>query len=280
VIKKIISIIFQISILLLVVMLPIFKFNFDASIILSAVALLFTILIGFFIAAATSNYLRLQTIISNEDAILISIFDLVKILQPSSEKKFRKLIDEYMIAALDYSLLDYFETTSAELDGFLVAIDKVKPVDQRADSLLQNLQNLKSNIVAIRQEALVLAKRIVTAQHWFVLISLVSIMTVILLGLRTEDVFGSLLIGVIIIALYQTLNLLYKIDSNEFLADRLAYEAPQKVFLAIGKTKYYPETAIDNKKRKILGKENYRIGIYKDFSKSMEKKIRLIKAAS
>jgi len=80
------------------------------------------------------------------------------------------------------------------------------------------------------------------------------------------------------VALYQTLNLLYKIDSNEFLAERLAYEAPQKVFLAIGQTKYYPEHVINEKLKKSLEKENYRVGIYKKLPETMEKDIKLVAA--
>lgn len=276
--KKSFSIIFQIILLLLAITLPIFNFNFDISNMLTVVALLFAILIGFFIAAATSNYLRLQTLISNEDASLMSIFDLVKILQPTAVKKITDLIDKYMIAALDYDLLDYFVATSAEFDNLLKAINKIEPSDRRKEALLQNLQSIKSNIVSIRQEALVLIKKAVTARHWFILISLASIISVILLGLRDGNILVSFLVGLTLVALYQTLNLLYKIDSNAFLANQLAYEVPQKVFLAIGRTKYYPENAMNKKLKKSLKNETYRVGFYKNFSKSMEKKIEIIKA--
>lgn len=265
-------------ILLIAIILPIFNFNFDISNMITVVALLFAILIGFFVAAATSNYLRLQTLISNEDASLISIFDLVKILQPSAEKKFRDLIDKYMIAALDYESLDYFAATSSECDNLLNAINEVAPFNDQGMPLLQNLQNIKSNIISIRQEAMVLIKRTVTVRHWFILISLASIVSVILLGLRDGSILVSLLVGLTLIALYQILSLLHKIDSNMFLADQLSYEVPQKVFLAIGQTKYYPENAMNKKLKKSLETENYRIGVYNNFSSNLDKKIKKIKA--
>lgn len=276
--KSSLSVMFQVVLFLSAISLPIFKFSFDISNMLTVVSLLFAILIGFFIAAATSNYLRLQTLISDEDASLISIFDLVKIIQPSARKKFASLIDKYMIAALDYDQLDYFMETSAEFDNLLNAIGKIVPLNGKGIALLQNLHNIKSNIVSIRQEALILIKRAITGRHWFILISLASILSVILLGLRDGSVLVSLLIGLTLIALYQTLNLLHKIDSNAFLADKLAYEVPQKVFQAIGQAKYYPETALNDELKKTLKNENYRVGIYDDFSKSMKKKIKIIKA--
>ncbi|MCK9379166.1 MAG: DUF4239 domain-containing protein [Candidatus Moranbacteria bacterium] len=279
ILKNIFSIIFQIMLLLLSVTLPLFAFNFDTSNMLTVVSLLFAILIGFFIAAATSNYLRLQTLISDEDASLMSIFDLIKIIQPSVEKKCSDLIDKYMIAALDYDQLDYFMATSTEFNNLSSMINKVSPSDGKGVTLLQNLQDVKGNIVSIRQEALVLVKRAVTSRHWFILISLAVIISIVLLGLRDGSMLVSSLVGLTLIALYQTLNLLYKIDSNTFLADKLAYEVPQKVFLTIGQTKYYPESVMNEELRKSLEKENYRVGFYKDFSKSMEKRIKMIKKA-
>lgn len=270
---------FQIALLLVAILLPVFKFSFDISNMLTVVSLLFAILIGFFIAAATSNYLRLQTLISDEDASLMSIFDLVKIIQPSAEKRFANLIDKYMIAALDYDQLDYFMATSVEFDNLVNAIGGITPLNEEGIALLQNLHNIKSNIVSIRQEAFVLIKKAVTRRHWFILISLASIISVILLELRDGSILVSLLIGLTLIALYQTLNLLYKIDSNAFLADKLAYEVPQKVFQAIGQMKYYPETVLSVELKKTLKNENYRVGIYDDFSKGMNKKIKTIKAA-
>ncbi|MFZ2188873.1 MAG: hypothetical protein WAV73_04895 [Candidatus Moraniibacteriota bacterium] len=276
---KIRSIIFQLALFFLALLLPAFKFDFDISTILTVVTLLFTILVGFFIAAATSNYLRLQTIISDEDASLISLFGLVKILQPTMVKKIRNSIDKYMIAALDYGLLDYAEYTSGEVDALLSTIDEVTPSKKHTESLIQNLHNIKVNIISIRQEMAVLIKRIVTARHWFILVSLAAIISVILLSLRSGNIITSSLIGLIMITLYQTLRLLHQIDSNLFLASQLAYEVPQKVFLAIGQLRYYPEYALSRKTKKALKNECYRVGLYKNFPETMEKKIKIISPA-
>ena len=275
--EKSISIIFQALLLLLAVTLPIFNFDFDIASILTVVTLLFAILVGFFIAATTSNYLRLQTVISDEDASLISIFSLVKTLQPSAKKKIGDLIDKYMIAALDYDLLDYMEPTSKEVADLVSAIENIAPSNKNTAALLQNLHDIKRNIISIRQESLVLIKRIVTARHWFILVSLSAIISVILLSIRNGSIITSLLIGLIMITLYQTLRLLYQIDSSSFLAGQLAYEAPQKVFLAIGRHRYYPESIVDEKIKAYLKNETYRVGVYKNFPETMEKEIKIIK---
>lgn len=182
-----------------------------------------------------------------------------------------------MIAALDYGLLDYSEYTSGEVDALLNTIDEVTPTKKHTESLIQNLHNIKVNIISIRQEMAVLIKRIVTARHWFILVSLAAIISVILLSLRSGNIITSSLIGLIMITLYQTLRLLHQIDSNLFLASQLAYEVPQKVFLAIGQLRYYPEYALSRKIKKALKNERYRVGLYKNFPETMEKKIKIVK---
>lgn len=57
-------------------------FDFDMSKILSTTTTLFSILVGFFIASAMSNFLRLKTLISSETGGLFSVC------------KFADLIDE------------------------------------------------------------------------------------------------------------------------------------------------------------------------------------------
>lgn len=49
-------------------------FNFDSSKILSSTTTLFSILVGFFIASAMSNFLRLKTLISSETGALFSVY--------------------------------------------------------------------------------------------------------------------------------------------------------------------------------------------------------------
>lgn len=274
--RNISSILFQIIIFLISLFFPFFNLSFDAATILTSVALLFTILIGFFIAAATSNYLRLQSLISDEDAKLISLFGIAKLVNPSKQEELADLIDKYMIAALDYDLLGYTSSTAKEFDDLTAAVNAIEPSSEVGFSLMQNLHDIKGNLISIRQEALISFKRTVSGYHWFILVSLSIVMSFILIGLR-EDIISSFIIGLSLIALYQSLNLLHKIDSCSFLADRIGYENPQYVFSAIGRDNYYPEHAITEKLKKDMEGKTYRIGFYKNFPETFDKNIETFK---
>src|SRR3990172_11059964 len=89
----------------------------DVQPVLTSTSLLFAILTGFLIGAATADYLRLQSLIANANARMISIFGEVKLIQPSSAPKVAHAIDQYMIAVLDYESLKYFSATQKEFNS-------------------------------------------------------------------------------------------------------------------------------------------------------------------
>ena len=277
--KKVFGILFQLLLLGGVFFVPMFKLSFDVATILTVLSLFFTILLGFFIAATTSNYLRMQTIIATEDAQLISIYNLVKMLQPAKAKKLANLIDLYLIRAFDFDMLEYVPYTQKYWDGIVDVINSVRPKNNYFSSLLQNLHSLKDANTALRQETGLTAQKIVSKRHWFILILLSVLISVLLLSLRVDDYFSVLIIGFVLLTIYQVLRLLYNIDSNVFLAEKLGFESSQRVFLAVGKEKYYPEYVVSSKLKKILSGENYRVGIDKNLGSS-EKKIKLIKKNS
>ncbi|MEN9561358.1 MAG: hypothetical protein RIQ56_631, partial [Candidatus Parcubacteria bacterium] len=56
-------------------LIPAFTVSTDVGTLVTATSAMFAVVAGFFIADAMSNYLRLQTLISEENAALISVAD-------------------------------------------------------------------------------------------------------------------------------------------------------------------------------------------------------------
>lgn len=254
---------------------PDFKFSFDISNTLTIVSLLFAVLVGFFIAAATTDYLRLQTLISDANADLMGIFSLGKLINPPLATKIADAIDKYLIAILDFPFLAWVPNTKNEYEELTKIVKEINPTDEKGLALFPYLITAKGNLNRTNQEITLAAKKIISPKHWFILISLVTLMGTLLLSLRNGQWLFSLIIGVILFAIYQILTLLHQIDDNEFLADKLSYRNPQEVFQAIGKMQYYPERTIKNRWVKIP-KESYRIGVYKNYPKSFEKEIKIV----
>lgn|GEM_PF-5527512 len=110
---------------------------------LTILFLLFAIIAGFAIAAATSNHLRMQSLIADEDAGLIEIYNLSKLISPLAAENVANAIDKYMIASLDHDLLTYAANTTTELKEIMNAVNEVIPKNDRGLSLFQNIHNRK-----------------------------------------------------------------------------------------------------------------------------------------
>src|SRR3989344_5261970 len=115
----------------LAVWLPLFKISLDVPTLLSVLSFLFAILVGFFIATATANYLRLQALIAEEDAGLITIFNLVRNIAPKDLEKITDAIDNYAIAALSFELTEYVSKTDREFEGLATAADEINFTDEK-----------------------------------------------------------------------------------------------------------------------------------------------------
>jgi hypothetical protein len=254
--------------------IPLWKLNIDIPTFLTLMSLFFTILIGFFIASAAANYLRMQTLMTNEDANLVAIYYYARLIQPNSVPDVAAAIDDYMISALDFNKLDYAGSTVHKIEKILKTVDDIHPSNEEGLALLPYLHTVKNNIIALNREFALLSKEVVQARHWFIITILAIFISLLLLALRTDSYFSSFLTGSLLIVIYQTLDLLHEIDSNLFLAKHIAYEDPQYVFTAIGKLPYYPETAVKMIKQ---FPPAYRVGVYKNYPRSYEKEVREFK---
>lgn len=255
--------------------LPIYTLSFDVSLFLTVVSLIFGILVGFFIATATTNYLNLNNQLAEANSLLSIVYNLSKLLSPIKSKKLADQIDRYLIATIDYPLADHAQKTEGEFNDVIEAIDsiKIKKGSSQDSVIFQNLHNAKADLIKKRQIIVQIAPRIITFAHWFIIYVLTSLIVLMMFSLRDGNVVSNIFFSFIFICFYFLLVILYQIDSDEFLESQLGYEDVQLVFKSIGKTRYYTQASLISGVAK-RPKENYRIGIQNN--KTSHKDIRLI----
>lgn len=261
--------------LLVSILLPPFSLSLDIAVYLTVVALLFTILVGFFIATATSNYLRLQSLIAEEDGSLITLYNLTKLIQPEATDHITRAIDRYMIAALNFEVTDYIDETQQPFDQLTEAVNNLQPKDATVVVLLSNLQSEVGQLFSLRQEVALTSRRIVGKGHWTILILLALLLNTLILGLRGEDLMSHFLTAVLMVATYLILLLVYEVDSNRFWEEKLSYENSERVFDTMKLLRYYPQEAF-KKKRVKEPQVNYRLGILTNPTNPLTRQIKVI----
>lgn len=219
--------------------LPAFGKGIDAAALISATAAIFAIVTGFFIADAMSNYLRLQTLIAEENASLIALADLVKRVDAAGAQKVHQAIDAYMIAQLDADTLNHMLITQTQLDTLVEAVDTLQ-VGPAGREFYDHILGLVEKIVASRQEMALAAKKNLTVVHWTTLIVLAALVAITTLLLRDGGLTMNLVAGTMIVGMQAVLTILRDVDNNRLLERKLMFENPREVFHAIARPPYYP----------------------------------------
>ena len=272
--RKFFKLFICILLLVVTVSLPLFKVSINTSNLLTVISLFFAILVVFFIATATTNYLRLQSLIAEEDSGLIAVFNYCCIIAPGLREKIIKVIDKYAIAALSFELTDYVWETQREFNDVCKVVEEVNFSDSRGEELIQSLYEKKNSLYQTRQEVALVARRIVTPSHWMLLIILAVFLDILILTTRDGGLFSYLITGALLITTYLSLALLHDVDSNRFLEQVLSYENSQQIFKAIGTQKYYEESIIKSG-RIPKPKENYRTGYYRSYDDNSTREVKI-----
>lgn len=225
---------------LLPFILPIFKFS-DLSTLVGATSAIFAIVSGFFIADAMSNYLRLQTLIAEENSALMTIADNPKKMDPDHTAVVYEAIDEYMIAQLDAGTLGHTLETRVHIDKLDNALNSL---NAKGDStLFDHILSASETIRVARQEISLAAKNNLGWAHWSTFITLELVVVTSMLSMRDGGFILNLVIAAVIVSTYAVLILLREIDNNHLLEKKLAFENPRDVFHAIQRPPYYPKYA-------------------------------------
>ncbi len=252
--------------------------DFDMSKILSSSSTLFSILVGFFIASAMANFLRLKTLISTEIGALYSIYRFSTLMNKGLGKEVREVIDRYVTASFDWELENYVENTQKEFEKItdLFSGKNANPKGAKEQQILNSLMNNISILPATRNEISIVAKTTLNTLYWSLLIILAGL-TVFAVLMGTQFTFVSITLAVSIsAAVVFALFLLDEIDRNKLNEYDISFNNFNLLLINLGKLPYYLETDIKSGRVKPDLTKPYRLCKYKDFPNSLEKSITII----
>jgi len=252
--------------------------DFDMSKILSSSSTLFSILVGFFIASAMANFLRLKTLISTEIGALYSIYKFSTLMSKSLGKEVKDAIDKYVTSSFDWELENYVENTQKEFEKIsdIFASKNANPKGAKEQQILNSLMNNISILPATRNEISIVAKTTLNTLYWSLLIILAGL-TVFAVLMGTQFTLVSITLAVSIsAAVVFALFLLDEIDRNKLNEYDISFNNFNLLLVNLGKLPYYLETDIKSGRVKPDLTKPYRLCKYKDFPNSLEKSITIV----
>lgn len=245
------------------------------NVILTIGTFLFGIIAGFYIIVTSTDYNSIKSILAVETAVWISLYHNVFIYDQKLGGKLSLLIDELMRKAFDYEIIDYSRNTHLQFEKINNEVRNL-PVRNELSWLHQTIRGNINDITIARQQLTVLGAKTLSAFQWMVLFVLAIIPIASLYGLRTGELFFDVVTVTVSSVIVLILVLIRDLDLYIWNEKTFSFEIFQNVFRAIDQLPYYPSESV-KKKRVHPTEREYRIGILADSSKTLERKIEIIK---
>jgi hypothetical protein len=244
--------------------------------ILTVVAFLFGIIAGFYIVVTTTDYNSVKSILATETAGWISLHQNILIYDKKVAGKLASMIDVYVRRAFDFEIIDYAKSTHDEFESIKELVREL-PLKENLSSVYEKIRDIMDEIIVSRQQLTVLGAKTLSVFQWAILLALASIFTFSLYGLRTGELFFDIVTVAISSSVILVLLLIRDLDLYIWNEKTFGYDIFENVLKSIGQLPYYPAESIEQKRVQPYENE-YRIGTYLNFPKSIDRKIEIKKS--
>lgn len=242
--------------------------------ILTISTFLFGIIAGFYIVITTTDYNSVKSLLADETAALISLYQNALIYDKQSAEKLSLIIDEYVRHTFNYEIIDYARNTHSQFEKIQDATRDL-PIRENLSFIYQQIRSAMNDVVVARQQLTVLGTKTLSAFQWMVLFVLALIPLVSLYGLRTGEIFFDIVTVIVSVTVVLILVLIRDLDLYVWNEKTFSFEIFKNVFRAIGQPPFYPAESIEKGRIHPMESE-YRLGTYINFPKTLERKIEVI----
>ncbi len=231
---------------------------------LSATLVLFMFCFGLYYSRQSARYHNLRTLLSEEHAYWMALYDTAALYSPTVERRVARIIDEFCIRTHDARVVDYYKTNRPHIhDVFLVLKQECQSTNPHADMLYSDMIGFLANIESLQLDISTEAKEQLKSHQWITLILLGSASMSVLVSGFTATLLLQMTTGAIIISIVLMLWGLLRIDHlmgkwpilAQFvhtLIDEISY--PQYM--------HHMHKGVPALKKHVAGKKTYRLGTH------------------
>lgn len=232
-----------IVIILLSFFLPVVHIaNVDA--LLASSTFLFGVLYGFEISIVLDNFSKLKSLLASENAGVLSIYHLSKIIGGNFALEIERRIEIYLKKSIDVPLSKHLLETNNELFAIFGPLKDVKVSGIEKEHALYFINQGLTSIPQSRAEIAQVAPKDVDQPEWAMLLMLAFIIIGTLLLARDANFISQLASAIFGTTLIGALLLLEEVDSNHLQEARLENEVFNETLEAMGKPRYYPKKEV------------------------------------
>ena len=220
----------------------------------------FGILLAFYISTYSSRFENVTSELQIQNGAVLYIYYTSTVFSKKISDEILHLLDAYLIAQLDYFLVDFSKSNKAfrDLFQYLVKLPTTTDKEKEAygnmiDKLDEALKSRKNIESKVRSQ--------MSRFEWFSLIILLAVVLMCLFFLNTNTYFASIVIALLATSSVLLLLILRDLETFRWKEQTGIWDPIGREFEELGLLPYYPKGVIE-KKRIVPRKGSIRIATY------------------
>lgn len=173
----------------------------------------------------------------------------------------REIIDEYLMAGMDYKVVDYVESSS-HFRNLFDHIMKVSPDTKQQEVAWGHLVLILGEISKNRNRIEALVKERVSSFEWMTLTILLTLVIYFVYSLNSGSLVSIIITSFIATSLTMLIIILHGLDSLRWKEDKWFWTPLEELFLGLDLLPYYPKILVDTKRLKLKKRQPVRLADY------------------
>lgn len=234
----------------------------DFSILLTISSFIF----GFYIALAVSRTKEKQDSVRRQlrlaDGLFVSCSIEMKVFPEKVQQEFLKKVDNYLVASIDYKLVDLDKSSDEFYDLYDYATNHVEPKNDAQSNAISRVCASLYEMSKERAFLEVSAKNRVTKTEWALIVGLLIVILYLIFNLGITGILGTLFVSIMVSSLATILLILYQYNNLSWQEDIWFWGPLTRTFLQLGLKPYYGDFLIKQKRYKLPKDIEYRLAHY------------------
>lgn len=212
-----------------------------------------TFVFGVFLAFYTStSHARFNSVVESlqkENGMILFLHKLSKVFPAPVHEKFTSLIDNYLIAEIDYFLID-FSKSRTEFENLLDHIITYKPSTPQEESYHDEMIDQMGDLTVNRKQIEANVRSTLASIEWAILIILLAVSCLSLLAMNANTAAASITSALVVTTMVTMLLVLRMLEDFRWKEKTRIWDPLARNFESIGLLPYYPYALIQTKRIK------------------------------
>ncbi len=217
--------------------------NNQINALLSVASFFFGIFVAFSTANSHSRFTKIIDNLKDDEGALLFISYASRSFGSEVQNKIRMLIDSYLIAQIDYRLIDY-DKSSSQLEELTEYVFSLKTEGKGQEEALSKMTDTLKEMIINRKQTEVAISQPLSKLEWGTILTLLPVIIGSIYYINTGTVLSIVTSALLTTVALLLIFVLQDIDSLNWNEGHLIWKSLSNTFIKLGLLPYFPDTPL------------------------------------